>query len=65
MIGGLLLAAPLFLRLVGVALLRLPPIAGEGFLDEGATLTTRWTLREWPADPPHGEAKAAEKLLAP
>ena len=34
-------------------------------LDEGATLTTRWTLREWPADPPHGEVKAAEKLLAP
>lgn len=34
-------------------------------LDAGATLTTRWTLREWPADPPHGEAKAAEKLLAP
>ena len=34
-------------------------------LDEGATLITRWTLREWPADPPHGEAKAAEKLLAP
>lgn len=34
-------------------------------LDEGATLTTRWTLREWPSDPPHGEVKAAEKLLAP
>ena len=34
-------------------------------LDQGATLTTRWTLREWPAEPPHGEAKAAEKLLAP
>ena len=34
-------------------------------LDAGATLTTRWTLREWPSDPPRGEAKAAEKLLAP
>ncbi len=34
-------------------------------LGRGATLTTRWTLREWPGEPPHGEAKAAEKLLAP
>jgi hypothetical protein len=34
-------------------------------LDQGATLTTRWSLREWPANPPHGEAMAAEKLLAP
>ena len=34
-------------------------------LDEGATLKTRWTLVGWPSEQPHGEAKAAEKLLAP
>jgi len=32
-------------------------------LDGGATLTTRWTLVAWPDEQPHGEAKAAEKLL--
>jgi hypothetical protein len=32
-------------------------------LDAGATLTTRWTLVGFPDEQPHGEAKAAEKLL--